>query len=169
MGTKPLSLFIGPPLHANDDPAVFARFFASAGRKAVCGGTTARIAARMLGRDLELPLGPAESDAPPVGFIPGIDLVTEGVITLNGALAILSGAKGPHTQAGPRACGINGSEKLAAELERAREIRLWIGGGADRSIDPLLSRRGLMGKGEVVKRLIGTLFERHKQVTVIRV
>jgi hypothetical protein len=121
MGTKPLSLFIVPPLTRTTNPRSL-RVLRVRGEKEDLRGTTARIAARMLGRDLDVPLGPSESDAPPVGFIPGIDLVTEGVITLNGALAILSGAKGPHTQAGPRACGINGSEKLAAELERAREM-----------------------------------------------
>ena len=169
MGKKSLSLFIGPPRETNEDHTIFSRFLASSGRKAVCGGTTARIAARVLDRDIVVPLESPETGTPPMGFIPGIDLVTEGVITLNGALAILSGKKGSQAPASPRTGGPDGSEKLAAELTRAREIRLWVGRGADQSIEPLLSSHGLMVKTEVVERLIRTLFERHKQVTVIRV
>ena len=49
----------------------------------VCGGTTAKIAADYLGKELEADLNFIDSDVPPMGKIEGVDLVTEGIITMN--------------------------------------------------------------------------------------
>ena len=51
------------------------------GQVIVCGGTTAKIVARELGRDITADKSPAGS-LPPSSVIDGIDLVTEGMLTL---------------------------------------------------------------------------------------
>lgn len=47
----------------------------------VCGGTTAKIVARELGKDVKADRSPSGS-LPPASIIDGIDLVTEGMLTL---------------------------------------------------------------------------------------
>ena len=55
----------------------------SPGKKVVCGGTSANIVARVLHRKIETTLNYADPTLPPTGKIQGIDLVTEGVLTLS--------------------------------------------------------------------------------------
>ena len=76
------TIFTGPPLRPEDDAAVVARFMSGRGVHACCGGSTATILARALGRTCEVDLSTGSAEVPPVGRIEGIDLVTEGVLTL---------------------------------------------------------------------------------------
>jgi len=76
------SVLTGPPEDGKADDTVVAAFLQRAGRRAVCGGTTAKIVARHMGQPIEVDLATATADVPPVGRIAGIDLVTEGILTL---------------------------------------------------------------------------------------
>ena len=58
-------------------------FFSKGGKHVVCGGTTASIVANYLGKEVIAELSFVQSDIPPMGRIEGVDLVTEGVITMN--------------------------------------------------------------------------------------
>jgi hypothetical protein len=64
-------------------------FMAGDAYRIVCGGTSAMI----VSRELNLPLVPTldfeDPEIPPIAHIQGIDLVTEGVITLNRAASLL--------------------------------------------------------------------------------
>lgn len=55
----------------------------------VCGGTTANIVSRETGRKVVTNRDYADPAIPPVGSIEGIDLVTEGLITLSRCVEIL--------------------------------------------------------------------------------
>ena len=57
-------------------------FFSKEGKHIICGGTTSSIAAKYLGKEIKPSLN-FESDLPPTAEIEGVDLVTEGVITVN--------------------------------------------------------------------------------------
>jgi hypothetical protein len=58
-------------------------FFSKEGKHIVCGGTTSTIAAKYLRKPLRASLSFERSDIPPIAEIEGVDLVTEGVITIN--------------------------------------------------------------------------------------
>lgn len=62
-------------------------FFAKAGKHIVCGGTTSTLAAEHLGKPLTvaMPLY-LDPEIPPTASIEGVDLATEGVITINRVL-----------------------------------------------------------------------------------
>ncbi len=82
-------VFTGPPVDPARD-ADCVRFFSEfAGTKIICGGTSAEIVGRGLGKPV-VPL-PAElgSDLPPMSKLEGADLVTEGILTLNRAARYL--------------------------------------------------------------------------------
>ena len=82
-------LFSGPPINRNMDKEVVHKMMGSAGKKIVCGGTTANIVARELNVEYKSSTEIIDEDIPPIGYIEGIDLVTEGVLTLRKSCEIL--------------------------------------------------------------------------------
>lgn len=89
MESKPIHLFTGPPLNPVDDAKAVTAFMNGSAKRIICGGTSANIVARVLSRKIHTSLNYADPDIPPVAFIEGIDLVTEGVLTLTRSLALL--------------------------------------------------------------------------------
>lgn len=80
---KETIVMVGPPSHKEDDEKVVSKLLSASGLKICCGGTTSTIVARYLNKPIETdPLIDFTSDVPPKGYIEGIDLVTEGVLTL---------------------------------------------------------------------------------------
>ncbi len=77
-----VTIMIGPPEKKENDATVVQRLTNSVGKKIVCGGTTGKIVENILGKKIELDLQTIYEDSPPVGKMEGIDLVTEGIITL---------------------------------------------------------------------------------------
>ena len=79
----PMNMLFGPPRDRDDCNRMMALFFSKEGKHIVCGGTTASIAAKYLGKKVEADISFVRSDIPPIAKIEGVDLVTEGVITVN--------------------------------------------------------------------------------------
>jgi hypothetical protein len=61
-------------------------FFSKEGKHIVCGGTTSSIAAKYLGKPIRTEIDFLDPDIPPISHIEGVELVTEGVITVNRVL-----------------------------------------------------------------------------------
>ncbi len=84
-----VSIMTGPP----GDPAMDAKFVEDfvgmPGKKIISGGVTGKLAARELGRELIPDNSGLDSEIPPTSKISGIDLVTEGVVTLNHVVQML--------------------------------------------------------------------------------
>ena len=76
------TVLTGPPEKRRDDAEAVRKLISRMGRHAVCGGTTAKIVARQLGKELEVDLSTMTGSVPPLGMIEGIDIVTEGILTL---------------------------------------------------------------------------------------
>lgn len=77
------TVLTGPPVDRNADKAIVTRFTQRPGFLAVCGGTTAKIVARYLGgKPLEVDLATAKPNVPPLARVEGVDLTTEGILTL---------------------------------------------------------------------------------------
>ncbi len=83
---EPMNLLFGPPSNRDDCDRMMSLFFSKEGKHIVCGGTTSSIAAKYLGKPLRASLEFEASDVPPIAYIDGVDLVTEGVITINKVL-----------------------------------------------------------------------------------
>lgn len=78
-------VFTGPPYYQEKD-----NFYANElknfnGKKAIAGGTTANLVSRELGLPLRTEMNFNTSALPPVSYMQGIDLVTEGILTLTKA------------------------------------------------------------------------------------
>ena len=81
-------IMVGPPVDKERDAEYVRQFMAGADKRIVCGGTTSQVVARCLDRKLKTSFDFPDKDVPPIGFIDGIDLVTEGVITLRRLLSL---------------------------------------------------------------------------------
>lgn len=82
----PMNLLFGPPANRSDCNRMMSLFFSKEGKHIICGGTTSTIAAEYLGKPLRPSLRFERSDVPPTAELEGVDLVTEGVITINKVL-----------------------------------------------------------------------------------
>lgn len=84
-----VNLFTGPPKEKEDDERLMYDFMHMEGKKVVSGGTSANIAARILHKEIITKVDQNDPDVPPMATIEGLDLVTEGVLTLGKALKLL--------------------------------------------------------------------------------
>ena len=82
----PMNILFGPPSNPDDCNKMMSLFFAKEGKHIVCGGTTSSIAAKFLGKEVKPTLKFESKEIPPIAEIEGVDLVTEGVITVNKVL-----------------------------------------------------------------------------------
>ena len=80
---EPMNILFGPPANRDDSNRMMSLFFSKEGKHIICGGTTSSIAAKYLGKKVQASLKFERSDVPPIAYIEGVDLVTEGVITMN--------------------------------------------------------------------------------------
>ena len=84
---EPMNLLFGPPSNRDDCNKMMSLFFSKEGKHIICGGTTSTIAAQYLGKPLKPKLEFIDKDVPPIAELEGVDLVTEGVITINKVLS----------------------------------------------------------------------------------
>ncbi|MCX7805142.1 MAG: serine/threonine-protein phosphatase [Planctomycetota bacterium] len=156
------TVMAGPPKDRTRDGEVVEALISSPGRRIVCGGTTARIVAARTGRGLEVDLDTMTPDVPPMGSIAGVDLVTEGVLTLTKTLELVRSGVSP----GRLAFGKDGASRLAGMLLSADVIRLLVG----QAINPAHQNPDLPSNLGIRSRIILELAEElrklGKQVSV---
>ena len=99
---KPRNLLIctGPPFDEKNDAYLSKLVTEFPGRKIICGGTTANILSRETGREITLDMEMMEPDLPPASRMEGIDLITEGILTLSRVESLLSGDGGEGQRRG---------------------------------------------------------------------
>lgn len=86
-------LFSGPPTSKNNDSTIVMQLINTTGKKIVCGGTAANIVSRELNAEIQTSFDMYDRSIPPIAKIKGIDLVTEGVLTLQKTVDILTKIK----------------------------------------------------------------------------
>ena len=125
-----VNIFTGPPKDKADDDRLMHEFMRSEGKKVVSGGTSSNIAARFLGKEIITRADSADPDVPPAAEIEGIDLVTEGVLTLGKCLKLLKKyANGEFDEEFfDELDANNGASRLAKLLiEECTELNLFVG------------------------------------------
>lgn len=118
---RSITVAAGPPANKVDDPYMIKLLLSEPGTKVVCGGTTGALVADALGTEVKVDLSSMEPDVPPIGHIEGIDLVTEGIITLSKTLEQLKKPVVPRA-AGPgqKRNAVTQLTKLLLESDRIR-------------------------------------------------
>lgn len=91
------SLMVGPPVDPKRDGDVVRKFIEMEGKKIVCGGTTSQIVARELNKELKTSFAYYNPAIPPMAEIEGINLTTEGVLTLRKTLELIKACISPES------------------------------------------------------------------------
>lgn len=88
---KPVHLMTGPAQDISRDEEMVGEFMSGDDtvKRIVCGGTSATIVSRVLGRKLDVSMEYVDPKIPPIAYMDGIELVTEGVLTLNRVVQLL--------------------------------------------------------------------------------
>jgi hypothetical protein len=152
---RPINLLIGPPLSPQDVPKMMSLFFSKEGKHIVCGGTTSALAAEFLGKTLEtgIPVY-ADPEIPPTAKINGVDLVTEGVITIHKVLEYARDYLGGGGNYIPWNSGKDGASQIARFLfEEATDINFYVG----KAVNPAHQNPGLPISFSIKMRLIDEL------------
>ena len=124
----PVSLMIGPPVDKEKDDFYIGRFLAGAGKKVVCGGTSSQIVARYLKTTVRASFDFPDKDVPPIGFIDGIDLTTEGVLTMRRLLELSEKYVSPGDLTPKTFTKKDGASLLAQLLfEEATDVHFFVG------------------------------------------
>ncbi len=85
------TVMVGPPINREMDETMVKRLMYSDGLRVVCGGTTSQILSRVTGKELQVSVDYENPAVPPTARISGVDLVTEGVLTIGRCIDIIRG------------------------------------------------------------------------------
>ncbi len=111
----------GPPFSKDRDAELAELVRTWPGRKAICGGTTGTIIARMLQREVTMDLTNVNPDVPPVSCMEGVDLITEGTLTLAKVAELLDG--NPRAGQG----GVNAAAQLVGMMLESDIVEFVVG------------------------------------------
>jgi hypothetical protein len=125
----PMNLLFGPPSNRDDCDRMMSLFFSKQGKHIVCGGTTSTIAAGWLGKPLDVSIGyDKDSDVPPTAHIEGVDLVTEGVVTMSKVISYAEDCIGENRLYEKWSIGKDGACQICRLLfEEATDINFYVG------------------------------------------
>ena len=130
---EPMNILFGPPSNRDDCDRMMSLFFSKEGKHIICGGTTSSIASKYLGKPLKATLNFEQSDVPPIAEIEGVDLVTEGVITVNRVLEYANDYLGENKLYEKWSFRHDGASLISRLLfEEATDINFYVG----RAINP---------------------------------
>ena len=130
---EPMNILFGPPRNPDDCDRMLSLFFAQEGKHIVCGGTTSSIVAKFLHKPLIASLNFEASDVPPIAEIEGVDLVTEGVITVNKVIEYAKDVLDKNEKYGDWSVNRDGASLICRLLfEEATDINFYVG----RAVNP---------------------------------
>ena len=86
---EPVNIFSGPPKSKSLDEVIVKDLMTLRGKKIVCGGTAANICSKILNKEITTDITNLDPVVPPYAKIEGLDLVTEGVLTINETIKII--------------------------------------------------------------------------------
>lgn len=151
---EPMNLIIGPPASRHDADKMMSLFFSKEGKHIVCGGTTSAIAAQFLGKKLVPKLDYIDPEVPPTAEIEGVELVTEGIITINKVLAYAKDYLADNETYTQWCYKKDGASQIARLLfEEATDINFFVG----RAVNPAHQNPDLPISFSIKMRLVDEL------------
>ena len=172
INAKPVHLMTGPAQDPSMDEEMVKGFMSGddSTKRIVCGGTSATIVSRVLKKKLDVSMDYVDPDIPPIAYMDGIELVTEGVLTLNRVVQLLRRYVKNETVSEDFFLELdkqNGASMVAKMLiEDCTELHLYVG----KAINSAYQNPGLpfdLGiRQNLVEQLKTVVEEMGKQVTV---
>ena len=164
-----VNILTGPPQNKADDARMVQDFMKQEGIKIVSGGITSQIVARELGTRLITSVGVLDPEIPPTAKIEGIDLVTEGVLTLNKAIDLLEQYQQDEVSEEffEELGRDNGATRLACYLmENCTTVNLFIGKAINKDYTTKELPFEISVRQNLMKRMQAVLTAMHRTVHV---
>lgn len=157
---KTINLLTGPPSREELDEKAVETFMSQEGLKIVCGATTAKIVARYLDEELEVDSDSINPVTPPQYYIEGVDLVTEGAVTLTQLLNIWDV---PFEKL-PKKSVVS---DLCAYLQVSHRINFFVGTAENKANEDITFRQmGILNRAAVIPIIRERLLKMGKVVTL---
>ena len=151
-----VNLVVGPPEKKEADARMMNLFFGKDGTRIVCGGTTSNVVSRYLGQPIVASLDYWDPEVPPISTIKGVELTTEGVITLSKVLVYAEDFLDQAKLASVWSTKKDGASLIAKELfENATDVNFFVG----RAINPAHQNPNLPINFAIKQQLITNLAE----------
>lgn len=158
---EPVNLVMGPPVQKEDGEKMMSLFFSKEGKHIVCGGTTSTIAAKFLKKELVPCLDFPDPDIPPIAEIEGVDLVTEGVVTINRVLEYAKDYIGKNEMYKTWSYKKDGASRVARMLfEDATDVNFYVG----QAVNPAHQQPGLPINFSLKMQLVSSLADALKKM-----
>lgn len=123
-----VNLIIGPPRNPADCDRMMTQFFSQEGKHVVCGGTTSHIAGEFLGEPVVPQIDYIDPEIPPIAKIKGVDLCTEGVITISKVLEYAKNFLGNNEDYPIWSTKKDGASRICRVLfESATDVNFFVG------------------------------------------
>jgi hypothetical protein len=152
-----VNLLSGPPKQKAGDEKLVRDFLVHQGIRVIAGGSTAQMAARIMNSSLEI-AGNENSITPPAYKIDGVELVTEGMVTLNQVYHLLEEDPENYSQGSP-------ASELAYYLKMADRVNIWQGDAENLGEGKIEFRQqGLLSRKKIIDRLVKRLESQGKLV-----
>lgn len=136
-------------------------FFAKEGKHIVSGGTTSTLAGEFLGKPVETQLDYLDPDIPPIAKIEGVDLVTEGVITMSRVLEYANSYGEADSIYADWSVKEDGASRIARLLlEEATDVNFFVG----TAVNPAHQNPDLPINFNIKMHLVEELSERLKSL-----
>ena len=160
-----LHIFTGPPVVKELDKPFVEHFNKLYGKKMICGGTAAQIYARETGKKIITDLDYISPDVPVTARIKGVNLVTEGIVTMSKCVELIEKFKEDYRQVNFK--HQDGATKmLRMFLEDSTSITIWFGKSVNSAHQHFDFPQTLSLKINVVNQLISALKSLGKEITI---
>lgn len=162
-----VNLLFGPPTNKEDDEKMLSLFFAKEGIHIVSGGTTGNIVSKYLDKPLVLQTEYLDKEIPPTASIEGVDVVTEGVITINKVLEYADNYLKQNDLFQRWYYQIDGASQIARYLfEQATDINFFVGCAINNAHQGEESEINFSTKMHLIDELAKKLKQMNKNVKV---
>ncbi len=159
---EPMNILFGPPSNRDDCTRMMSLFFSKEGKHIICGGTTSSIASAYLHKPVKVNLNiDLKSDVPPIAEIEGVDLVTEGVITMSRVIKYAQDYLGSNQEYEKWNFGQDGASQICRLLfEEATDVSFYVG----RAVNPAHQNPDLPINFNIKMNLVEELSEALKKM-----
>jgi len=155
-----VNILTGPPEDKRDDIKTVNRFIHSEGNRIVCGASTASMVAKVSGKTVTIDEDSCSELSPPKYYIEGIDLVTEGAITLNQVYNIIDEDEAYYEQD-------SAVTELCEHLKSSDRINFFVGKAKNPGHSHMaFQQKGVLPRHKIVP-LLGEKLEKSGKLVVI--
>ena len=164
---NPVNIAFGPPTNLDNDSRMMSLFFSKEGKHIICGGTTSKIAARYLNKTIIETPNLQNTSLPPIANLEGVDIVSEGFITINKVLEYAQDALNENLYYQDWNFKHDGASSIARLLfEEATDVNLFVGKAVNPAHQGVNSTINFNTKMSLVNELTSSLIKMGKKVKV---